>query len=793
MMMDDSDALAIPPIPLRHNDQTMEQGIQNMMKLASARLPLRTMLTVTLAAALGACGGGGDSTAPTPATPATPATPVSPLPPVPPVAPVPPVVPETPVTPAPASFSLGGTVSGLGDGATITIANGADSVTLGGNGSFALPTRLAAGASYSVSSNTPAGHLCSLSNGAGTVGSADVASIAIKCTAFLLAGKARPFTSAYAVAVDAAGASYVLDSLDQVIVKIDSAGAASVFAGSRNVRGHQDGAGAAASFWTNSSSRMAFDAQGNLILADTCNSLIRKITPAGVVSTLAGVPQVSCGASPTSGSVLPRDGLASFAVFNNPAKVAVHSNGNVVVVELNRATLRRISAAGAVTTESPLAAQPGSAISAIAFNQRNELVFASNSLSQRRIWRLDGGAAVLIAGGPASRDPLPADSAAIGAGFLTIRTLAFDKNDNLYIGDASSVRRLTPSGVVSNVAGSTARTLDGVGAGAFFSTVTDMAINAQGNLTVLQSDSSQLRLLTPAGAVTTSAATPVGREYADGKGSAARFATFDYLASGPDGSVYTLDTVNQVLRKITPDGTVSRFAGVAGVTGGVDGPVAGATLNLPISLAVDKSGVVYFIDKNGLRKVEAGVVSTIKASATLFDDGYYLRVLSDGAFLVAGSGDARILNANGELRTLLDSAFLSRLGFGYAGDPLGVAGFAVDAAGDAYILDANSSLVIKYSKSGVLSRFAGTINAPGNANGALGRGMLAIEGLSDMAIDPAGNLYFSGQGAIRKISADGVLSTPTLAWGTPTVFGLTVANGMLYGSTAAGIMQTPLP
>lgn len=760
------------------------------MKFATSRLPVRAVLSVSLAAALGACGGGGGpSTTPAPATPLSPVAPVTPGVPV---TPVTPAIPETPVTPAPSGFLLGGTVSGLGDGAAVTIVNGADSVTVSANGSFALPARLAAGAAYSVSSNTPAGHLCSLSNGAGTVGNADVASIAVKCTAFLLAGKARPFTNAYAVAVDAAGATYVLDSLEQVIVRIDSAGAASVFAGSRNVRGHQNGAGNVASFWTDSTSRMAFDPQGNLILADTCNSLIRKITPAGAVSILAGTPQTSCGLSPTY-AVPPRDGLAPGAVFNHPAKIAIDANGNIAIVETSRGTLRRISSSGVVTTETPMGAQPAVTISAIAFNNRNELFFASNSGSQRRIWRVDSGSAVLVAGGPASRDPLPADSAAIGAGFLTIRALAFDKDNNLYIGDSANVRKLNTAGIVSNVAGSVSRTVDGLGANGFFSTVTDMAIGAQGNLTVLQSDTSQLRQLTPAGAVTTSAATPVGREYADGKGSAARFATFDYLASGPDGSIFTLDTANQVIRKIAADGTVSRFAGVAGSAGGADGPVASATVNVPVSLAVDKAGVLFFIDKNGLRKVDGGVVSTIKVSSTLFEQGYYMRVLADGAFLLAGADDARILNANGELRTVIDSAVLQQLGYGYTGDPLAVAGFAVDAAGNAYILDGNSSLVIKYSRSGVISRFAGTINAPGNADGAMGRGMLAIESLSDMAIDPSGNLYFSGQGAVRKISADGALSTPVLAWGTPTVFGLTVANGMLYGSTAAGVMQTPLP
>jgi hypothetical protein len=696
---------------------------------------------------------------------------------------------------APATFLLGGTVSGMADGVSLTVANGSDSVTVSANGSFALPTRLAGGIAFNVTATTPAGHVCSVSDGAGTIAGADVSKVVVKCSPFVLAGKARPFTHAYAMATDAAGATYVLDTDDQVVIRVTRSGATSVFAGTRNVRGHQDGGPGTGSFYVNSGSRMAFDPQGNLILTDTCNGMIRKISPEGVISTIAGHAMDYC--SPLgSTSPPPVDGVGTNAVFLRPQAVAVDGAGNIVIATSSARLLRRINVNGVVTTEDPLRDVGSVNISALAFNARNQLYLSTNS-TPRRIWRVDGGNGVLVAGGGSDGNGFPADQPAIPTGFNNIRALAADKDGTIYIADEQRIRKLTTAGIVSSVAGTTAtsKTIDGVGANAGFSVISAIVVNSEGNLSVLQSGTAQLRLMTPVGAVSTSSVTPVGAEYADGKGPAARFAYPDYLASAPDGAIFTIDNSRHVIRKIGADGTVSVYAGIAGTAGATDGPVASAMLDSPVSLAVDKAGTVFFIDRNGLRKIAGGVVTTIKAAATLFDQGYYMRVMADGGFALSGAEDVRLLFASGEVRSVIDGTAVDRLlGQPAGGSIVSTSGIETDAAGNLYLADSARALILKYSAGGVLSVFAGTFDVTGYADGAVGRGSLSFETPGDLAIDAAGNLYLSGQGPVRKISPQGVLSTPVLAWGRPNVFGIAVNNGMLYGSNPGGVlMQTPLP
>lgn len=120
-------------------------------------------------------------------------------------------------------------------------------------------------------------------------------------------------------------------------------------------------------------------------------------------------------------------------------------------------------------------------------------------------------------------------------------------------------------------------------------------------------------------------------------------------------------------------------------------------------------------------------------------------------------------------------------------------GLEVDAAGNLYIAEASSSVIFRYTPAGVLTVFAGTANVAGNSDGASGSGSLDFRYFGDLTIDGAGNLFLTGAGAIRKISPQGVLSTPSLAWGRPNLLGITSRNGLLYGSIDAGILQTPLP
>ncbi|HWA29281.1 MAG TPA: immunoglobulin domain-containing protein [Lacunisphaera sp.] len=152
------------------------------------------------------------------------------------------------------------------------------------------------------------------------------------------AGTAATFSSPIGITRDSTGKYYVADSTNHTLRKIDTGAVVSTLAGSAGVSGSTNGAGSAARF--NNLTRVATDLAGNLYVADTTNNLIRKVTPTGDVTTLAGLVGVSGTA----------DGTGSNALFNQPGGVAVDNSGYVYVADTANSTIRRISPQGVVST-----------------------------------------------------------------------------------------------------------------------------------------------------------------------------------------------------------------------------------------------------------------------------------------------------------------------------------------------------------------------------------------------------------------------------------------------------------
>jgi len=152
------------------------------------------------------------------------------------------------------------------------------------------------------------------------------------------------FSSPLGIARDGNGNFYVTDPLNNTVRKVTASGTVSTLAGSANAAGSADGTGSGARF--NHPTGIAVDGAGNVYVSDSTNNTIRKITPAGVVSTLAGLAGVSGF----------QDGSGGAALFNNPGGLAVNGSGVVHVADTGNSTIRQISPAGAVTT---LAGLPG--------------------------------------------------------------------------------------------------------------------------------------------------------------------------------------------------------------------------------------------------------------------------------------------------------------------------------------------------------------------------------------------------------------------------------------------------
>jgi streptogramin lyase len=183
----------------------------------------------------------------------------------------------------------------------------------------------------------------------------------------------------------------------------------------------------------------------------------------------------------------------------------------------------------------------------------------------------------------------------------------------------STIRKITPSGVVTTLAGSgvTGRT-DATGTAARFNGPAGVATDRAGNVYLVDSGNNIIRKITPAGAVSTLAGTAGSVGSTDATGTAASFNFPQGVATDSAGNVYVADLSANTIRKITPAGVVTTLAGTAGVSGSTDGTGAAARFDFPVSVATDDAGNVYVADQfnNTIRKVTpAGAVSTVAGVA----------------------------------------------------------------------------------------------------------------------------------------------------------------------------------
>jgi sugar lactone lactonase YvrE len=300
-----------------------------------------------------------------------------------------------------------------------------------------------------------------------------------------------------------------------------------------SVGGYVDATGTAAQL--NSPIGVEVAPDGTVYIADTGNHRIRKQTPDGAVTTLAG-----------SGSPGFVDAKGAAAWFNSPADVARDGKGNLYVADRDNHAIRKITTDGAVT---------GLA---------------------------GGGAAGLV------------DDTGVKARFNYPYSLAVTAAGLVYVADYGNhrIRKVTAAGVVTTLAGSTSGYADGTGSGAKFFNPIGIAVDDQGNLYVGDYSNHRIRKVSPDGVVTTVAGSGMAG-LLDGDAAVARFYYPWGVAVDSTGALVVADRYNYRLRRIA-NGLVTTWAGSG--AGNLDGAGNAARFNSPVNLASDAHGFVYVAD-----------------------------------------------------------------------------------------------------------------------------------------------------------------------------------------------------
>jgi sugar lactone lactonase YvrE len=580
---------------------------------------------------------------------------------------------------------------------------------------------------------------------------------------------------------DAAGALYLSDAGGPVY-RVGLDGAVTTFAGGgHSYPASQSDGGPATNASLGSPRGLVFDSHGNLDVAEAYCHCIRQVSPAGIISTLYTIPNTSFlqyfeglaidaqdnlygaeyagsvvmkvspdgSAAPVAGSGVPGfggdGGPATAAQLNGPSGVTLDSAGNIYIADTMNHRVRRVTPDGTIST------------------------FAGTGVRGF------------------SGDGAPAASAQLDLPAQTV----IDSSGNLYIADYANhrVRMVSPSGVISTVAGSGVEDLPpqypSIGDGgpaltAVFRIASSAAFGPAGDLYVADMNDNRIRKIAANGIVTTLAGNGPANYSGDGVPAAPASVGRPITVAVDRSNTVYFETEDSRVLKVTPDGILHLVAGVGTGTGlnrsGGDGGLAvNATLNEPKGLAIDAQGNVYIGDTSNarLRKVDTnGIIATVAGpgvqgsdywNAVALDPQGNLYVAITHTAAPAYSSEVDRVNADGTLTrvagnnqscgNLPASAFPSDGLAATQAQLCTIVGLTFDAQGVMYIPESFYDSVLSVTADGIIHRLAGSI-----LNTSLGDGgppllaslqSAAYFSPASIAFDAAGNMFLPQSGADR--------------------------------------------
>jgi uncharacterized protein (TIGR03437 family) len=554
----------------------------------------------------------------------------------------------------------------------------------------------------------------------------------------LFKGESGPATAAAlgrvtGVSVDSLGRAVFADPYYHLVFRANTDGRIEVLAGN-NVRGYSGDGGSAKFAALAVPQGTAIDASGNLYIADFNNSAVRRVTPQGVITTYAGT-----GRAGFSGD----GGRAGAAALRFPLSLAVDSAGTLYINDANNRRIRKVTASGTITT------------------------FAGNGeLGDAR------------EGANAAQSPLN-----------EVEGMAVDRQGNLYIAEFNGhkIKRITPQGIISTVAGNGQPGYSGDGGDAKLAQLFSpggVAIDKDGNVLILDTNNFRIRRVASDGKIATIAGSGLNGFAGDGgPATRASFRGAFGLAATPAGDIYLADRDNYRIRRIDSQGNISTVAGNGLLQSGQEGgPATSAPLVEPFGVAVDNSGSLYIADSRShvVRRVDgSGRASTFAGTGAGEFTGDGGRAARAGLFLptavavdragnvfIADSGNESIrkVDTGGNITTVAGNLLKGQdieQGQATAAKLFEPTGVAVDGAGNIFIAEFGKNRIRRVSN-GVIETYAGTGDKSSSGDGgpATRAGIVQPFGV---AIDGANNLYIAefGGGRIRKITPQGIISTLT--------------------------------
>lgn len=453
---------------------------------------------------------------------------------------------------------------------------------------------------------------------------------------------------------------------------------------------------------------VAIDSAGNVYVSDTWNHRVRKIDPAGTITTIAGTGERGYAGD---------GGPATQAEFDSPRGIGVNWLDEIFVADYGNHVVRKIDVLGRITTiptSRPLIDPYG-----LALDWFGNVLVAESHPRNHLVRRIDlHGNVTTVAGVAGQRGGFVGGGSAAEARLYYPRAVAADARGNVYVADNFNqrVRKIDPMGTITTIAGTGERGYSGDGGPAVdaqLSSPNGLLVDVAGNVYISDSGNSSVRKIDPSGMIETVAGP--GEPGILGNGGPAVKTRLGYprgLAMDASGSLFIVESGSNIVRRISPAGTIMPFAGSGEPFESRDGgPAAIARFRYPQDVATDAAGNVYVLDFGQVRRIDpSGMIAAI---AEDLPGSQEMELDAAGNFYLSGRFGHRVwkIDVEGTLTTIAGTSERGFSGDGGAATEAQLASprsVAVDSVGNVYVADQNNHRVRKIDTSGVITTYAGT-------------------------------------------------------------------------------------